>query len=80
MEFHDTNVLYVEDAKTGETVAEIPLTECMLGNVLDPLDGVDTTGKAIVYGQSFEKGGFNFETLEIDEPFDASKVKFHVTD
>ena len=84
VEFHDTNVLYVEDAKTGETVGEINMTEDLLGTVFDPLTegvcGVDTTGKAIVYGQSFEKGGFNFEMLKTDEPFDASKVKFNVTE
>ena len=83
VEFHDTNVLYVEDAKTGETVAEIAMTEDLLGTVSDPMGdgvcGVDTTDTAIVYGQSFEKGGFNFETLKTDEPFDASKVKFNVT-
>lgn len=84
VEFSDANVLYVEDVKTKEIVAEIPMTEDLIGTVFNPLTegvcGVDTTGKAIVYGQSFEKGGFNFEMLKTDEPFDASKVKFNVTE
>lgn len=82
-EFHDTNCLNVVDEETNKEVAEVYMTEDKLGSVFDPVadgvPGVDMTDKAIVYGQSFEKGGWNFEALEIDEPFDPSKVKFDVT-
>ena len=86
VEFESSNVLIVTDAKTGETVAEINMTDDKLGAVCNAesdayendeelFDGK----KVIVYGQSFEKGGFNFENLVIDEPFDESKVKFDVS-
>ena len=32
-----------------------------------------------VWGVQFEKGGFPFETIETDEPFDASKLKANCT-
>lgn len=91
VEFESSNVLVVEDAKTGKTVAEIEMTEDKLGSVCDPLslltydddgDLIDPdTGEMmnLVYGQSFEKGGFNFETIKTNEPFDASKLKFNIT-
>lgn len=79
VEFEIGNVLVVDDAKTNETVAEIEMTEDMIGSVHDPLDDEDTTGKSVVYGQSFEKGGFPFETLVTDTPFDPSKLKFELT-
>ena len=37
VEFHDSNVLIVEDAKTGETVTEIEMTDDKLGVVDDVL-------------------------------------------
>ena len=76
VEFESSNVLIVEDAKTGETVTEIEMTEDKLGSVCDPLSDLtyDDDGdlmdadtgedRVLVYGQSFEKGRFNFETIE----------------
>ena len=82
VEFSDTNILYVEDAKTNETVAEINMTEDLLGEVFNPFaeNNAWKGDNAVVYGQSFEKGSFYFMTLHTDEPFDASKVKFNVTE
>ena len=86
VEFHDSSVLIVEDAKTGETVAEIEMTDNKLGVVGDALtkaiendENIYNGEKVIVYGQSFEEGSFTFENLVTDEPFDASKVKLDVT-
>jgi hypothetical protein len=85
VEFVESNFLHVEDVKTGETVAEIELTEDKLGNVRDSASKAHDEGltypngdKYIVYGQSYEKGTFDFEILATDEPFDISKVKFNV--
>lgn len=82
VEFESSNVLIIEDAKTGETVAEINMTEDLMGDVHNPFaeNNAWKGDNAVVYGQSFEKGGFNFMTLQTDEPFDASKVKFNVTE
>ena len=81
VEFADGQCLCVEDAKTGETVAEIKLTDDLLGRVHNPFaDNNDFKGKSVVYGQTFEKGGFPFENLVTDEPFDVSKLKFNVTE
>jgi len=86
VEFESSNVLIIEDAKTGETVAEIPMTDDKLGAIdypesdaYDNDEDIFNGDKVIVYGQSFEKGGFDFENLLLDEPFDVSKVKFNVT-
>ena len=86
VEFANGNVLYVEDLKTGKVVAEIEMTDDKLGTVCDVVsdayqndEDIFDGKKVIVYGQSFEKGGFPFENLVIDEPFDASKVKFDVS-
>ena len=80
VEFEIGNCIVVEDAETRDTVLEVEMTEDRIGSIYDPIkEGVDATDKAIVYGQSFEKGGWNFETLETKEPFDLQKLKFELT-
>jgi hypothetical protein len=80
VEFESSNHLIVNDASTGEVVAEIAMTEDLIGSIHDPIaQTVLKPDQAIVYGQSFEKGGFNFESLEVTEPFDPSKMKFELT-
>ncbi len=46
--------------------------ECCFANLVEPGD------KVIVYGQSFEKGGWDYETIETNEPFDITKLKLAV--
>jgi hypothetical protein len=82
VEFETSNVIIVEELKTGKQVVEIAMSDDLLGDVNNPFaDNNDWKGEnAVVYGQSFEKGGFDFENLIIDEPFDASKLKLNVSE
>ena len=82
VEFETSNVITVEELKTGKQVAEIAMTDDLLGDVNNPFanDNAWKGENAVVYGQSFEKGCFPFENLIIDEPFDASKVKLNVSE
>ena len=90
IEFEDANVIVVQDITNqkegdmpwnGKVITEIDLKEDLLGTITNPFENNnDWKGdNVLVYGQSFEKGGCNFETLITEEPFDASKVKCDVT-
>ena len=86
VEFYEDNTITVFDTTNqkegdfswvGEQVAEISMTEDKIGSFIDEQAKASLTiFDYVVYGQSFEKGTCTFETLEIDEPFDASKLKF----
>ena len=66
---------YLEE---GKEIAKIIMTDDMIGdlkvNAVKLLDD-----EYIVYGASNDSGSCKFELLEIDEPFDASKLKFNVS-
>jgi hypothetical protein len=87
IEFHEGNIVTVTDITNqkeddmpwvGNVIAEIPMTEDKIGSFIDEVAKAPNKDDFIVYGQSFEKGICSFETLKIDEPFDASKLKFDV--
>jgi len=88
VEFADGNIIEVNDITNIEsnsiamwnapTVAEINMTDEVIGNVFNPI-AKETDGEtAIVFGQSFEKGSFYFDELITDKPFDASLIKLNV--
>ena len=82
-EFEISNVFHVTDEETGEDIAEVPMKDDMIASLVNPFEHSKTwkkKNKVVVYGQSFEKGGFPFETIETDEPFDASKLKANCTE
>ena len=67
----------------GVEIGEYPLEDIPIGTTEDPAfdweDDENNTGdKVIVYGQSFEKGGWDYETIETNEPFDITKLKLAV--
>ena len=83
-EFEKSNVLTVYDADTNEEIAEIDMTDDLItGEIDDPAktykETATTSSLTLFYGQSFEKGGFPYETIETDKPFDASKLKVSLT-
>ena len=80
LEFDPLNWLLIENETTGENVAEIFMEDHIIGETHNPILGqMGLKTKVLVYGQSFEKGYFDFGTLITDEPFDASNVKINIT-
>jgi hypothetical protein len=80
LEFDPLNWLLVENDTTDQKVAEIFMEEHIIGEMHNPILGqMDLNARVLVYGQSFEKGCFDFGTLTTDEPFDASNVKINIT-
>ena len=85
---HDVSEVPEDSFDQGKEVAEIPIEEISIGEMNDPVaNAIDENpnGKIangdeyVVYGQSFEKGGWDYETIETDKPFDISKLKVDVT-
>ena len=92
-EYHSQNYLYVNDVSGnihsvgyGVEVGEFPLEDIPIQTVHDQIaDAINEDGdnpydeEVIVYGQSFEKGSWEYETIETDEPFDISKLKVDIS-
>jgi len=94
-EYASSNYLYVHEYKEdqdgtyhnqGIQIGEYPIDDITIDSTSDPVadatneDGEITNGdEVIVYGQSFEKGSWEYEEIETDEPFDISKLTVSVT-
>ena len=94
-EYASSNYLYVYEYKEhlkssnifhtqGKEIAEIPIEDVPIDSTSDPVQElIESKGTlkndVIVYGQSFEKGGWDYETIETDKPFDISKLSVSVT-
>ena len=70
----------------GKEIGEYPIDEVTIDSITDPVtdatneDGEIANGdEVIVYGQSFEKGSWDYETIETDKPFDISKLSVSIT-
>ena len=83
-EYASSNYLSVDEVGVWCSVEDIPID-----TLFDPIDFVtDEDGmmlndnihdEVIVYGQSFEKGGWDYEEIITDTPFDISKLTLSVT-
>ena len=67
----------------GVEIGEYPLDDIPIDITEDPAvdwqeDEKNTEDRVIVYGQSFEKGGWDYETIETNEPFDIAKLKVSI--
>lgn len=95
VEFADGNILEVKDITDVEPfsmamsdapiVAEINMTEELVGfcdtPIMNNIIDISSGNKCgIVYGQSFEKGSFYFDDLITNKPFDASLLKFNLSE
>ena len=85
-EYASSNYVYVHEDKgesaQAELVGEFPIEDVPIDNSLDPVETFEKfipDDKVIVYGQSFEKGGWDYEQIETDEPFDISKLSVGIT-
>ena len=93
-EYASSNYLYVHEYKEhngtfhhqGKEILTYPIDDITIDSISDPVaDATDEDGEiangdeVIVYGQSFEKGSWEYETIETDEPFDISKLTVSVT-
>lgn len=84
-EYDTSNYLVVEDNKTNEEIAEINHNPDMIleSCIYHPFSAEnykdEWKDKHLIYGQSFEKGGFTYEVVMTDKPFDASKLKICLT-
>ncbi len=84
LEYADMQWIDVLDCETNELVAEaINITTISIINTNDAeqehRDANPEFDGAYVFGQSFEKGAWEYE-LETDKPFDISKLKANVSE
>ena len=83
LEYSGSNRLDVIDTETDKYVAEnIDITSISINKTKDALqeykDDNPKYGGAYVFGQSFEKAGWEYE-LETDKPFDIAKLKVNIS-
>ena len=92
-EYASSNYAYVHEDKgmstQSELVGEFPIEDVPIETTFDPVDfATDEDGmmlndtkhdEVIVYGQSFEKGGWDYEQIVTDKPFDISKLSVGIT-
>lgn len=80
LEFDPLNWLLIENNTTGKNVTEIFMNERLVGEMHNPIvEQTDLKARVLVYGQSFEKGYFDFGNLTTDEPFEPSNLKINIT-
>lgn len=88
-EYSNNNTLCITDENTqsdlGIQLGNMDLVSVKT-NVLERDDQgkyVDKTlndaNKVLCYGENLERGGWDFEPLELDHPVDISKFRFHIT-
>ena len=77
----DVTKLSIKDYfEKGKEVAKITLTDGTIGDPdVNAEKFLNLNNEYIVYGASNDTGFCKFELLEIDEPFDSTKLKFDLT-
>ena len=80
-EFHPSNWLQLIDWDNGETLYEIELGSLQSDQIIS-MRSLQVSGseaeKSIIFGQSFEKGEFDYGTLNLDLPFNLRNLTVSV--
>ena len=80
-EFHPSNWLQLIDWDNGDTLNEIELGSLPSDQIIKmrlPQVSASKTDNPIIFGQSFEKGEFDYGTLNLRLPFNPRKLKVSV--
>jgi len=91
-EYSSSNFLIVRDISDnpdpllGKEIGEYSIEDIPIEKLSDPAndamknnDDITNGDIAIIYGQSFEKGAWDYEVIETNEPFDIFKLKLSIT-
>ena len=82
-EFHPSNWLQLIDWDNGETLYEIELGSLPSDQIIgmrSPQVSASEAEKSIIFGQSFERGEFDYGTLNLDLPFNLRNLTFNIVE
>ena len=82
-EFHPSNWLQAIDWGNGETLYEIELGSLQSDQIIkkqSPQVSSSEAEMSIIYGQSFEKGEFDYGTLNLDLPLNPRNLTFNIVE
>ena len=82
-EFHPSNWLQLIDWDNGETLYEIELGRLQSDQIIKmqpPQVSSSEVEMSIIYGQSFEKGEFDYGTLNLDLPLNPRNLTFNIVE
>lgn len=82
-EFHSSNWLQAIDWGNGETLYEIELGSLQSDQIISVRSlrvSNFETENFIIFGQSFEKGEFDYGTLNLNFPFNPRKLTFNIVE
>ena len=80
-EFHPSNWLQLINWDNGETLYEIELSSLQSDQIIKKRSlqvSASATENPIIFGQSFEKGEFDYGTLNLDQPFNLRNLTVSV--
>lgn len=82
-EFHPSNWLQAIDLGNGETLYEVELGSLESDQIIkirSPQVSASKTDNPIIFGQSFEKGEFDYGTLNLNLPFNPRNLTFNIVE